>query len=361
MATMRLSLLTVLAATIPAQTTHLVGPGGFPDIQAAVTAAANGDIILVQPGVYGAATVPKGLTIRAITPGTVTVIGFAQYFSPPPGEPLHVVGIEFAVITLAANGTITLDRCRFSNRGDGLSPFNARVHLQDCVLQPTPNGTLTPNATLFAQNSFVTAIGTTIAGTDGQAPFNTGGPAVRLEGSTLHASGCTISSGPGNPAADAIIGDGNSTVWLSDSSVSSDPTACPIAAPGAAGQQVRTVLTPSCGALPIGPLLGVSRSGQLAVGVPFTLTFTGQPNEPIGVCANVDLDLQPAPLSAQPVLLAPGYWPVAMLALGNSGAAPVTWAVPNDPGLVDRVLWLQGYAGTASPLQLSPVTGGVIR
>lgn len=63
----------VVAVGLPAQTTHLVGPGGLPQIRNALANAAPGDLIHVQPGTYAQFDANVGVTIRALVPGTVTI------------------------------------------------------------------------------------------------------------------------------------------------------------------------------------------------------------------------------------------------------------------------------------------------
>lgn len=347
-----------LAVALPAQATLLVGPGGFPDVQSAITAASNGDIIVVLPGIYGPIHPTKSLTIRA-APGTVLIGGLVHNFLPPVGGAVHLTGIDIGGLTLVHDGTATFDTCRFTSRDVGLSAVRSTVHLLDCTFTALPQGQNTPLALLYAADSYVTATGSIIKGSPPQWPFNTGSPAVRLLRSTLHCSGCVIAAAGGAPTA--LTADPNSTLWIADSAVTTGLLGCPINATGAAGHQARTTVAPNCGALPRGPLLGAARGAPLSTGAPFTLTFTSDPNDPIGVCADLRLGIQPGLLFAQPLLLAPTYWPAAALVADGSGLATVTWNMPANAALVDRALWLQGFAGASVPLSLSPVTGGVIR
>jgi regulator of RNase E activity RraA len=63
----------LFAGTLAAQTVHLVGPGGFATIQAAISAAANGDVVVIQSGSYTAFTLAKDLTLTA-APGAIVDI-----------------------------------------------------------------------------------------------------------------------------------------------------------------------------------------------------------------------------------------------------------------------------------------------
>ena len=62
-------------AAVAAQTTHVVGPGGHAQIQAALAAAAPGDVVIVHPGNYPSFQCTIGVTIRAAVNGTAFVIG----------------------------------------------------------------------------------------------------------------------------------------------------------------------------------------------------------------------------------------------------------------------------------------------
>lgn len=352
--------LAVLAASAGAQATHVVGPGGFATIGAAIAAAAPGDIVVVQPGSYTMLGLDKGLTIRAATAGTVTISSFAgTNIHVPPNETAHFVGLDFRSLVQTFDSAVTLDHCTMITGGGVLVTRDSRIHLQECLLQIVPFPIGSSNAPLVAHDSSISAVDTTFAGATGQTAVATSG--IKLFASSLQASHCTISGGGPWPLVDGLVADAGSTVWLSDSSVSSDPAACPIAAPNAAGHMARTTLAPNCGALPIGPLLGVTRPLPLTTGSTFVLAFRYDPNEPIAIFANVGLDEQHGPLFAQPVRLATDCWAAGMTVANGAGSATASWTVPPVLALVDRAVWLQGFAGLTAPIELSPVVGGVIR
>ena len=74
-------ILAVAAVGLPAQTTHIVGLGGLPQIRDALAIAAPGDTILVQPGTYAHFSATVGVQIRAQTAGSVQV-QWNQAFAP---------------------------------------------------------------------------------------------------------------------------------------------------------------------------------------------------------------------------------------------------------------------------------------
>lgn len=355
------ALLAAFAVSAPAQTTHVVGPGGFPDIGSALTAATHGDVIVVLPGAYPGILMSIGVTIRAAVPGTVFIGGLLNSLAAPLGQQTHLVGLTFVGLTfLSGAGRLTCDTCEFTGRGEIVAIQNTTVHLQNATVSSLPITVPAPvTATLRATNSTVTVIDSFITGTNGTVALPTS--AIILVDSVLHASGCTFPAGQGLPAAAAIAANAASTIWLSDSSLTSDVATCPIVAPGAAGGQARTTLFPSCGAMPAAPLLGLSRPQPLGNGQPFAMDFTAAPGTLIGVFASTGLGEFQNPAFAQSVLLAPTGWAAALLVTPATGIAAVNWNIVASPALVDKSVWLQGFAATALPLQASPIAGGVIR
>lgn len=342
-----------------AQTTHLVGAGGFPTIGAAVLAAANGDIVLVDPGSYPGFVVDRGLTIRARSPGTVTCTSVLFNFNAPSGQQVHCVDLDLHGLSFV-HGEATFDRCRFSAHGTALAPSNAHLHLLDCIVGADPNG-LVPTPSMTADGSVVLASGSTFTGADGAAPYFAPGHALELRGATFFASHCTIAGGAnGGTLPPAIVADPASTLLLADSAVTCLGP-CPIVAPGASGRQIRTALSPSCGALPPGPLLGVTRTGPMSAGGTLALTYRFGPNEPIAMAANLRIGFQLLPFLEPAVLLEAGCFPVGFATTDANGSASIGWGIPANPALVDRAVWVQGFAGSTAPLQASALAGGVIR
>jgi AraC-like DNA-binding protein len=119
-----------LATSVAAQTKHVVGPGGFATIDAAITAASPGDFVLVQPGSYAGFRATKSVTIRAASLGTV----FVTAGSLVTASVVFVHLLDLDLKFLSVDGcTCTLYRCRVTAtqglNGPGLAASNARVHL----------------------------------------------------------------------------------------------------------------------------------------------------------------------------------------------------------------------------------------
>lgn len=330
-----------------AQTTIFVGPGGLAQIKDAALIAGPLDTILVAPGTYLEFGMSAG-TVRAITPGTVHVQrNFFGSFFGAVGATTHVVGIHFDC-AWALHGTVVFDQCRMT----GVSPLKAAqsvVHLQDCSIQVTP-ATLWSNTALSCTTSDVTAIDCVIDAT------TSSGTAVDLSGGSFHGSRVTLLAN----ARPALVAAAGGAVWLADCTLSTGPSSCALQA--TAGHMERTTLVPNCGALPAGPVLGVSRPLPLQTGQPFVLDFQAQPLETVAVFASSGLARTLVPGIEQAVLLDPtNTWLAFLLTADAQGAAPMTWNVPASPSLVDTDVWFQGLGFASMPMQMSPVAGGRIR
>jgi len=126
--------LALCAATAQAGVTILGQPGNYSTIQAAVDAAVDGDIVLVEDGTYPPFTIEdKGLAIFALSNGKVTVGGMSYWTAPS------------KVRDLAAHRTVVLVGLNFrgpvgwSNSPGGpgllLSGNNGHVRIQGCLLE----------------------------------------------------------------------------------------------------------------------------------------------------------------------------------------------------------------------------------
>ena len=240
-----------LLAALPAQTTHLVGPIGFAQISHAIDVASPGDTVLVAPGTYAQFKLNKGITIRAITPGTVTVAYNPAFstifgcpllslclstevteFSVPTGQAAHVVGLRFAdsVVTpfvvlrvRVVGGCTTFDSCEFRGASSALETTGARVHLQQCSIASTSAG-----GPLTASNSVITAVDCVITGstvtTSSTVPF----AAVYIDNSTLHGSNVSLAGPTAAAGGQALRTTGSSAVWLADSSLTGGTGSCAV-------------------------------------------------------------------------------------------------------------------------------------
>jgi hypothetical protein len=352
--TLAACLVSTLSLPCVAQATILVGPGGLPEITDAIAIANSGDTILVAPGTYSWFAFSAALTIRAITPGTVTV-------SPHPVLPIGpiVTFVNGGTATLVGlnmtglwcvRGRFVVDQCTMI----GANPLDCQqgtMHLQRCTLRVVTSTPGFASVALKLLESHVTAIDSTFEAALGW------GKAIELTGgSTFHGSRVTLDT-LNQVALHVATG---CKAWLVDAALTTDPSRCPIL--GTTGRMQRTTLAPNCGALPTGPVLGVSRPRPLQVGQPFVLDFQAQPHETVEVFASSGLARTLVPGLEQALLLDPmRTWSAFVLTADAQGAAPMTWNVPAQSSLVNASLWFQGVGFASVPLQASPVAGGVIR
>ncbi len=395
----------VIAVGLPSQTTHLVGPGGLPQIRDALAIAAPGDVIHVLPGTYAHFDANVGVTIRALTPGTVTVTYdpafmppgcslslnclFAQgptHLQPPAGQTLHVVGVDFAPNSspsggprhrvVVNGGRVTFDQCSFrSGHSVPLSIANATVHMQDCEASCQAfvyGGSPAPG--VAATNSDVTAVDCLFYGTMA-APIGAGQfpqEGLWLQSSRLHGSGLLITGGSVAFPGSSLIGspalslNGPCPVWLSDSTIIAGPSECAIDGATATTRVDRCTITSNatgCGTGVTTPfLLGVERPNALQPGATFTLNYRTEPNGFVLIFASGELGtVDFGPFLEQPSWLGENTSFVAGLVVADAtGLATASWPIPTGP-FTDLTLWFKGISGFTLPLQASPPAGGVVR
>lgn len=356
-----------LTPTAAAQTTYLVGTGGFAQINDAIAVAAPGDVILVQPSSYPGFHSSIGVTIRGVGPG-VQIQGPAT-LNLPAGHVAHLA--NFAVWSLAiTGGSATVDHCTIGTMfGGGICTVqSSEVVLQACTVGSQPSFFFADSG-LRAMDATITAIDSSFVGR--RAEYETSTPAtegILLQDSTLFGSHLTAKGGDGyafsiffpTPAIRGM----NSAIWVSDSSLQSGAQLqiglrpCPVEAPQ--GRIARCSLIPSCTpAFPTGPLLGVHRPNPLQSPGPFTLDYRTEPNGLVAVYVATGLGNLTVAGMEQPILIdVATAFHLELLTADPTGFVSRTWNVP--AGLTNQTFWFQAV-GTASIWQLSPLAGGVVR
>jgi len=386
-----LCLVSVGTVGLPSQTTHLVGPGGLPQIRDALAIASAGDTILVQPGTYAHFRCAIGVTIRAATPGSVTIAFQSVVESPacladplcrsllgptefalPAGQTAHVVGLDFAPTVDAVyasrhrvgvtSGRTTFDQCNIAANGQAALIVNhAAVHLQGCTVSNLGAG----YSALWALYSDVSASGCTVTGGDNVfalAPHAVDLSSTRFVGSHLDLRGGNVQFGQDGSAVYAD----NSEVWIADSALTSQPGTCPVVAVFSTGRIARSVQTGStaCGpGLPGGNVVGVERLAPLQNGTTFSMHIRTEPNQLVAVHASNSLGTTPVPgLFEQPVSLdLTAFWLAGLFLADANGDVTASWNMPAGMFLGEP-LWLETITvEPVFPWQAGPVVGGVIR
>lgn len=319
-------LILLLAPAAAGQTVLVVGQSDpqadFTEIQPAVDAAAEGDVILVRSGSYDRFEVDgKSLTIAG-DPGAFPIV--ADF--PPPGgalirvrdlapdqsvtlrrlftEPNTIVAPAVALDLQDNQGPVWVEDCLISMfnpliqvSGDvhGLQARNSAsvvVVGSTCVGNRASQGLEATDSAVFAFGStFEGGFGTFDAGL---GVYVDGGHGARLDGGSLFASGCSFQGGNGTSPfspCTAVASGGGDGVLLAAGDPAFDhldtvlaggsggiPTPfCPTAAPGSSGSDL-TVLSGTANALP-GTAHGVAAASPLRVGEVLDQLFTGAPGE----------------------------------------------------------------------------------
>jgi len=367
----------LLVAAASAQTTHVVGPGGFPQVANALAVAAPGDVIQVLAGGYQGFTTTIGVTI--VGTGTQAVFFPSITANLPPGQTLHLADLTSFALAITTSRA-TADNIRVI---DLCTVTSGELHARGCSFGNTSTSTA-PEYGLKASGSTITAIDSSFDGkssTSGPAGYAFNSPALRLTTSTFHGSRLTIRGGNDTSSfpnvASPAVNASSSKLWISDSTLRCGrtwggtmplyPDPCAIVGSGNVGRLVRCSLVTgatSCTLIvPLsGPLLGVQQPTALQSPGPFTLTYQTSPNELIGVFVSFGIDNLVIPGLEQPLLLQPsGLFALDTLLADGLGAASGTWNMP--AGLTNQTVFFQAVGTAPAPalLQMSPVAGGVVR
>ncbi len=401
-------LVVLFAATLAAQTVHVVGPGGFAQIQQAIAAASAGDVVEIQSGAYAAFTLAKNLTVTAAPGAVVDVISLPMFpanltvFQPP--ALARVSGLRFRIDLFGLGscqvqvlgGTVHFADCAFESTRftrpptPGLRVQNARVAMQRCVVI----GGTTWGVGVAAGSGCdgLRAVNATVAATDclflgGALSFDFTGRAghgVLAEASDVHLANCIAVGGDNSnlngtwPPGDGVHVATTSRLWLADCQLRggighSHTGGGGLVNLGAiAAQEARSVILGGPGA-PIGiavvgplvtaPLLGlVGPTPAITLGAPWSIGYRAAPATPVLALWSEALSPSVLPLVAEPVWLPANAFAVAGLGVTDpNGLLTFTFAVPGTPSLLHAPCFVQAFAGVTLPLEAAPPVGGPLR
>jgi hypothetical protein len=397
-----------LAAPLAAQTTHLVGPGGHPQIHDALLVAAPGDTVLVQQGAYLPFDLAVGVRIVAPDGATVSpAIGadFQRTLAVPAGQRATISGLQFrsvssyppaihpvnltitghAVFTdcefyspnadfdaplTVCGGDLQFDRCSWINLHDCMRVVGGRVLLNQCELRGIYQGyNPGPSRAVHATGGTVVAHHCELRGSAGSTSSSTlGAPAVELEGNArLELVDCEVFGGdnlyfttPNPPGAvvnhtgvpvqhartTAVGGLGNLRGWP------------PLVAnaPGFVGPAQQVALAGGAAAVP-------------TAGAPFQALLTAGLHDVVLV--GLGFARGPAlavPFAAQPVHFDPAtviayQWSVATTPIPSwPGAASTTAQTPMlTAAMLGQQFWLHPLSFDGMQFRVGPPLGGFVR
>lgn len=221
-----------------------VGAGqSFADLQPAVDAAAEGDVLLVSGGSYSAPVIAhKGLAITADAGGSVVVTGTTSILATPAGSAVVLQGLQLlgpivftdtaaarGLLVEGCAGAVRVERCTVrggrSARGSGGAARVTAcgdVAFVGCTLDvlaapPVAPPFLIPSPAepgLYAAGSSVALHGCAATGGSGHGGFELGltpngepgAPGALLVDSLVFASGCTATGGQGGRGLASAFG-----------------------------------------------------------------------------------------------------------------------------------------------------------
>jgi hypothetical protein len=295
----------LLLLAVPQGQVHVVdaagGPGSdFTSVAAAVSAASDGDVVLVRAGDYldfdGIFLTGKGLTV-VTEPGASVVTDRIRILDLPSSSQVLIQGLDFQTDTIAADldddlGPMWFERCSFGPRffalfgNDGFHPTNCdTVVLARCQLREASRPS--PSAALLAENSRLHIFDSVLPGASTEGSLSA---VVLQQGSFLELFGSTVHGGDGAPGTflhcdgfaggDALTLQNMSVLVTLDSLLVGGAGGAPFevsCSPGADGEGLVVV-----GGTPV-PLAGSARSLDVASPVrtdaSVQASFTGLPGD----------------------------------------------------------------------------------
>lgn len=376
-----------------AQTTHVVGQGGFGDLAAAIAAARDGDTILVtRSQVYGGFVLQKSLTIRSAAGVSASVLARTPVAIDVRGRIAEIAGIDFTGASSSEalridGGTVVLRHCHVASTlgcggGGAVVVVGAELALQHCVLESSsPAG-----CGLLATDATVSAVETLFRGGTGclEGFPDHAGDGIVLERSRFHGNRIAAFGGGGGTdflsgrgAGSGIVVGTGSRAWLTDGWIAGGVRGASArdgdgivnldrSLPVESSRVSAFAGGPSGAALvglfaddPTRPAL-VPTPGAFALGATETLRVHAAPGSAIALLGSTAFAPGASAALAQPSWLGLPPPPVllAIVVADASGTANAPIAIPGFSALRGHRLVVQGAQPTATTAQLTAVVGG---
>ena len=334
------------------------GGGHFTSIQAAIDAAAPGDVLLVKPGFYTAFTLGKDLSILGPESGTPPFVGGETFLLMDNAE---IAGLRFNTLEVhGATGVVLLDDIEVDGLLSGWEACNgvriencAQVHIARSSIHGKDGDVFCESRALGVVDSSVTLTGCTLVGGRGWGDVFDAYPGMEgldLSGdSQVVLSGTSVFGGQGGTAQIPFGGQGG---WGAPAILMNMFDETPLATCTVRGNGSTLIAGGEAG----GGLGG--QAALIAAGGQGTLTTSGASYDPEVFSFSLDVVV---PEPAQPFInLVGGDEPGAFKRLnmyGPDGAPLLVFASLNSaqlslPGPVDGTIWLD----LSTPLLMLPFT-----
>lgn len=390
-----------LAASIPAQTIWSMG-APYTNLDAVLTAAAPGDIVLLNGMLFAPFTLTKGLTI--LGPGTIrpSASGGGAVTTTivvPAGERAHVAEVQFSSTQLSstlgvamhmvvAQGDVTFEQCAFHQGAPFCLDAAGNVLLRGCsvsgsgwstsVAWGTGGGMRVNGGVCHLTDCQLQGTNAWLSGQIGALPAS---PGLRVaSGSTVHLSQCTIVGGSGLVAipsfafpAPALIADG--TVLIADSVVTGGaglglPGATGIVSnvptflarclvQGGSGNPAGSATTGSSQALP--GLVGLSLSQGWRLGQSSTLTANMGLTQLCAIFGTLDSTPTVHPDVFGAIRGSLASMVPLLVTMPTSSQVSCVFSVPPAASLLGTALFAQAFQLDGAVVRVSAAVGGVVR